>query len=276
MSKQTPPPRRLSITDIVAMKGKTPIVSLTAYTAPMAALLDEHIDLFIVGDSLGMVLYGLPSTLQVDMAMMVRHGRAVVDHSSKACVVVDMPFGSYQASKAPAFDNASRLLSETGCNAVKLEGGNEMVDTVHFLVERGIPVMAHIGLKPQHVQQMGGYKWQGKTPQTQQALKDQAKAFEQAGAFSLLLEGTHEATAAEITEAATIPTIGIGASPQCDGQVVVTEDMLGLFDTTPKFVKRYGALREDIHHAAGAYAKDVRSRSFPENAHCFGVEKDKD
>lgn len=263
--------KRLMITDLMAMKNQTPIVCLTAYAANMAALLDHHIDCFIVGDSLGMVLYGYESTLGVSIKTMIKHGKTVVSHSKRACVVVDLPFGSYQASPQQAFETASRVIAQTGCQAVKLEGGLEMVETVAFLVARGIPVMAHIGLKPQHLNQMGGYKYQGRTSQAATLLLDEALAFEKAGAFCLLLEGIKESVAKDITAQARIPTIGIGASVSCDGQVLVTDDMLGLTPRTPKFVKRYLNAQELIDKAVSDYAADVRARAFPTLDHSFGT-----
>ena len=262
---------RLSITDLQAMKGKTPIVSLTAYSAPVARMLNDHVDCIIMGDSLGMVLYGLPSTLPVSLEMMIRHGQTVVAHTNRPCVVVDMPFGSYQASTEQAFLNASRVMQETGCQAIKLEGGMEMVETVSFLASRGIPVMAHIGLKPQHLNSMGGYKYQGRTDAAHQLLLQEADAFTKAGAFALLLEGIKESVAREITAAAPIPTIGIGASPACDGQVIVLEDMIGLTEQPPRFAPVYANVREPMEQAIARYAEEVRARTFPEMKHCFGT-----
>lgn len=263
--------RRLSITDLQAMKGEQPIVSLTAYSAPIAQMLDEHIDCIIMGDSLGMVLYGMESTLPVSMEMMMLHGKTVVANTKRSCVVVDMPYGSYQASPEQAFLNASRLMIETGCQAVKLEGGMEMVDTVAFLTARGIPVMAHIGLKPQHMNTMGGFKYQGRSEDAQQQLMKEAHAFVKAGAFALLLEGMKESLAREITQAVPVPTIGIGASPDCDGQVLVTDDLLGLTARQPKFVELYANLGDQMREAISRYASDVRSRQFPQLKHCFGT-----
>ncbi len=273
MSTQSTSTRRISIHDIMAMKGQTPIVSLTAYSAPIARILDAHIDLFIVGDSLGMVCYGMDTTLPVTLDMMIRHGKTVVDNSSRALVVVDMPFGSYQSSPQQAFDNAAQLIAQSGAQAIKLEGGMEMVETVSFLTSRAIPVMAHIGLKPQHVNSMGGYKYQGRDSAAQTHLMAEAKAFEGAGAFAILIEGTQEALSADITRALRIPTIGIGASPDCDGQVLVTDDMIGLMPTTPRFVQRFGAIGDAIDKAAADYAAATRARSFPTLDHCFGVKK---
>lgn len=260
---------RLSVVDIGALKGQTPIVVLTAYSAPYAALLDSHVDILLVGDSLGMVLYGMETTLGVTLDMMIAHGKAVVSHSHHACVIVDMPFASYQTSKEQAFTNCARVLAETGCQAVKLEGGLEMTDTVAFLVERGIPVMAHIGLKPQQINVMGGYKYQGRGDDAAKRMVNEAHAFQKAGAFALLIEGTAEPLAARISKELSIPTIGIGASAQCDGQVLVTEDMLGLFEQTPRFVKRFGTLRSAIETSVKDYASAVRDGSFPATEHCF-------
>lgn len=265
---------RLHITDLAAMKGHTPIVSLTAYSAPIARLLDPHIDCFIVGDSLGMVCYGHDSTLGVTVDMMIRHGRTVVTHSQRACIVIDMPFGSYQASPHQAFEQAARVLCETGAQAVKLEGGAEMADTVRFLVQRGVPVMAHIGLKPQHYHTMGGYKYQGRGEDGRAQVLADAAAMVEAGAFGLLLEGLAEPVAREVTQQVPVPTIGIGASPQCDGQVLVTDDLLGLTPKAPRFAQRYADLADSISQAAQRYAGDVRARRFPELSHCFGVSGD--
>lgn len=256
------------------MKGRTPIVSLTAYSAPVARLLDPHIDCFIVGDSLGMVLYGLPSTLGVTVEMMIAHGRCVVQHSARACVIIDLPFGSYQASHEQAFLTASRILNETGAQAVKLEGGAEMSSTVAFLAQRGVPVMAHIGLKPQYLHAMGGYKYQGRGETGRQQLLDEAALMQQSGAFALLMEGVVEPVAREITKISAIPTIGIGASPACDGQVLVTDDVIGLTPQPPRFVQQFGAVGTAIDDAVKAYAEAVRNGTFPEMKHCFGVKKD--
>jgi 3-methyl-2-oxobutanoate hydroxymethyltransferase len=262
--------KRLTIRDLQAMKGVKPIVSLTAYTAPMAKLLDPHVDLFIVGDSLGMTLYGMESTLPVTMDMMIAHGSAVVRASERACVLVDMPFGSYQESKEQAYANAARILKETGAQCVKIEGGSELADTYAHLSSRGIPVMAHIGLMPQHVQTLGGYKYQGRDDEAKAAILQQALEVERAGAFALLLEGLDASLAESITLNVSIPTIGIGASPACNGQVLVTEDMLGLFERTPKFVKTYANIRDEIENAVSQYKQEVESRSFPTADHCFG------
>lgn len=266
--------KRVTIRDIRARKGAEPVVVLTAYTAPIARLLDPHVDVLLVGDSLGMVLYGMDTTLGVTLDMMINHGQAVMRGSSRACVVVDMPFASYQESKEQAFRNAARVMVETGCTAVKLEGGREMAETIHFLSGRGIPVMAHIGLKPQSVHAAGGFRAQGRGNAEAAAIIDDAVAIEQAGAFSVVVEGTMEPVARSLSAQLGIPTIGIGASPACDGQVLVTEDILGLFsDFTPKFVKRYTDLSIPISDAVAAYAAEVKSRAFPGPEHCFGLPK---
>ncbi len=268
------PKNALSVPDIAARKGSTPIVCLTAYTTPMARLLDPHVDVLLVGDSLGMVLYGMETTLPVTLDMMVNHGAAVVRGSDHACVTVDLPFAAYQESPAVAYRSCARVLAETGCDAVKLEGGVEMAETVRFLTERSIPVMGHVGLKPQSVRAMGGYKVQGRGEDGARKIIDDAKAIAEAGAFSLVVEGTMEKVARAITSAIDVPTIGIGASAACDGQVLVTEDILGLFtDFTPKFVKRYADIGADIEEAVRGFAKDVRARRFPGDEHCFGSKR---
>ena len=265
---------RISVPDLRARKGGEPIVCLTAYTTPMAQRLDDHCDLLLVGDSLGMVVYGMDSTLSVTVDMMVNHGKAVLRGAKNACVVVDLPFGSYQESKEQAFRTASHILAETGCAAVKLEGGAEMADTIEFLSARGVPVMAHIGLMPQQVNTMGGFKSQGRDDDAAIKMINDAKTVAKAGAFSVVVEGTVEAVARRITKAIDVPTIGIGASVACDGQVLVTEDILGLFsDFTPKFVKRYANLGDAVSEAVGQYADDVRNRKFPADEHCFGIPK---
>jgi 3-methyl-2-oxobutanoate hydroxymethyltransferase len=256
--------RRRTSRDIRLMKGQIPIVMLTAYTAPMAQLLDPHVDLLLVGDSLGMVLYGMETTLGVTLEMMIAHGQAVMRGSQKACVIIDMPFGSYQESPQVAFRAASRVMQQTGAGGVKLEGGVEMAETVHFLAERGIPVMGHVGLKPQSVNSLGGFRAQGRTSDEADRVMRDAKAIAAAGAFSLVIEGTVEPVARKVSDAVAIPTIGIGASPACDGQVLVAEDMLGMGgDRVPKFVKRYADLAGVIDAAAGDFAAEVRARSFP-------------
>ena len=264
----TPAPmKRLTVPAIQRRKadGRTaePLVMLTAYTARQAQLLDPHCDLLLVGDSLGQVIYGLPSTLPVTLDMMIAHGAAVVRGSYHAVVVVDLPFGSYEASPAHAFAAAARVLAETGCAAVKLEGGAAMAETIAFLTARGIPVMAHVGLTPQAVNALGGYGARGKSQQEHEKIVADGHAIAAAGAFAVVIEGVLEPIAVALTQSLEIPTIGIGASAQCDGQVLVTEDMLGMFERVPRFVKRYEAIAETISGAAARYAQDVRSRAFP-------------
>ncbi|MFM0643250.1 3-methyl-2-oxobutanoate hydroxymethyltransferase [Paraburkholderia bryophila] len=265
---------RKTTIDIRALKGVGRLVSLTAYSAPMAKLVDPYVDVIIVGDSVGMVLYGMPSTLGVTLDMMIAHGKAVVRASGNACVVVDLPFATYQASPAEAFRSAARLLAETDAQAVKLEGGVEMAETVRFLCERGVPVMAHIGLMPQQANAMGGFKAQGIDERSAQRIFDAALAMEQAGAFCVVIEGTAEALAKRITEVLQVPTIGIGASPACDGQVLVAEDMLGAFSAyAPRFVKQYADTNAVMEDAIRQYADEVRSGAFPESKHCFAYGK---
>ena len=266
MSRQSPSrddQRPLTVPAIRARKGGEPIVALTAYTARMAELLDPHCDILLVGDSLGMVIYGLPSTLGVTLRMMIDHGAAVVRGARRALVVIDMPFGSYEESPAQAFRNAARVLAETGASAVKLEGGRRMAETIRFLVERGVPVLGHVGLTPQAVHALGGYGAQGRRRDEWQALIEDAAAVADAGAFAIVIEGVVEPLARRMSEAVPVPTIGIGASAACDGQILVSEDMLGLFARTPRFVRRYAALGEEIAEAARRYAEDVRARRFP-------------
>lgn len=254
---------------IMAQKGGTPIVSLTAYTTPIARLVDEHCDIALVGDSVGMVMHGLPSTLGVTLEMMIMHGKAVRRGVEKAMIVVDMPFGSYEEGKEQAFRNAARVMVETGCGAVKLEGGEHMAETIGFLTSRGIPVMAHVGLTPQSVNTFGGYGVQGRGIAGEKIMRD-ARAVADAGAFSVVLEKIPEPLARSITASVHIPTIGIGASPACDGQVLVVDDILGIFtDFKPKFVHRYGELGEAAEAAIAAYAGDVRARRFPAMEHTF-------
>ena len=240
-----------------------PIVMLTAYTARQAQLLDAHCDLLLVGDSLGQVIYGLPSSVPVTLDMMAAHGAAVVRGSYHAVVVVDMPFGSYEQSPAQAFANASRLLKETGCAGVKLEGGEAMAETVAFLVQRGVPVIGHVGLTPQAVNVLGGYNSRGRDAAEAKKIVADAVALDRAGAFAVVVEGVVEPIAVEVTRALACPTIGIGGSAQCDGQVLVTEDMLGMFERVPRFVKRYAEVGEVISDAVARYAADVRARTFP-------------
>ena len=260
----TPAPmKRLTIPAIRNRKGKDPIVMLTAYTTRMAQLLDPHCDVLLVGDSLGQVIYGLPSTLPVTLDMMIAHGAAVVRGSYHSVVIVDMPFGSYEASPEQAFESAARVLAETGAAGVKMEGGQTLAPTVEFLTRRGIPVMGHIGLTPQAVNALGGYGARGRTNAEHGQILDDARAIADAGAFGIVAEGVVENLANEITAAVSVPVIGIGASSQCDGQVLVTEDMLGMFERTPRFVKRFDDLAGRISAAVETYAAEVRSRSFP-------------
>jgi len=260
----TPAPmRRLTVPAIRQRKGKEPLVMLTAYTVRMAQLLDPHCDMLLVGDSLGQVIYGLESTVPVSLDMMCAHGAAVVRGSYHSLVIVDMPFGSYEASPEAAFASAARILKDTGAAAVKLEGGVAMAETIAFLSARGIPVMAHVGLTPQAVNALGGYGARGRSAAEKAKILRDAKAVDDAGCFALVIEGVVEPIAVEITRAVSCPTIGIGASAQCDGQVLVAEDMLGLFERVPRFVKRFGAMADEISAAAAAYAADVRSRAFP-------------
>jgi 3-methyl-2-oxobutanoate hydroxymethyltransferase len=268
---------KVTVTDIRARKGGDPLVCLTAYTSLTAQLLDENTDLLLVGDSLGMVLYGLNDTLGVTLDMMIAHGKAVMRGANMACVIVDMPFGSYQESPQMAFRNAARVMKEVGCAGVKLEGGSEMAETIDFLTKRGIPVLAHVGLLPQSVNTAGGFRSHGKEDIEAERILADAIAVAEAGAFATVVEGTVEPLARRITESIPIPTIGIGASPACDGQILVTEDLVGLFsDFTPKFVKRYADLGQQIADAAKNYSDDVRSGAFPGPEHCFGMRRTKD
>ena len=257
------PVRRLTVPAIAKRKGGEPIVMLTAYTARMAQLLDPHCDMLLVGDSLGQVIYGLDTTVRVTIEMMCAHGAAVVRGSYRSVVVVDMPFGSYEASPAQAFESAARIMKETGAAAVKLEGGVAMAETIAFLATRGIPVVGHVGLTPQAVNALGGYGARGKSPAEHDKILGDARAVADAGAFALVIEGVMEPLARAITEAVGCPTIGIGASPACDGQVLVVDDMLGMFERVPRFVKRFDDLAARIDATARAYAEAVRDRSFP-------------
>lgn len=257
------PVRRITVPQIRARKGGTPIVSLTSYHAHTAAIVDRHADFILVGDSLGMVMHGMESTLGVTLDMMITHGKAVVRGTKRALVVVDMPFGTYEESPSEAFRNAAHVMRETQCQAVKLEGGARMSETIRYLVDRGIPVMAHIGLTPQSTNVMGGFKTQGRDEATWAHHINDAKAVAEAGAFAVVVEGVVEPLAQEITRAVEIPTIGIGASAACDGQILVLEDMLGLNPRPPKFVKVYGSLGEMIEKAVADYAAEVKDRAFP-------------
>jgi 3-methyl-2-oxobutanoate hydroxymethyltransferase len=263
--------QRLTAPDIGQRKGGEPIVSLTAYHAHTASIIDPYVDFLLVGDSLGMVMHGYESTVPVPLDLMIMHGAAVVRGSSHALIVVDMPFGSYEESPAIAFRNAARVMKETGCGAVKIEGGARMAETVRYLTERGIPVMAHIGLTPQSVNVMGGFKTQGRRQEEWAAIEADAQAVSQAGAFAVVLEGMAELLAARITRQIPIPTIGIGASASCDGQILVLEDMLGLSPRVPKFVKKFAELGAAIETAVKAYTDEVRSRAFPGPEHVYAM-----
>src|SRR5438105_5666503 len=263
-------PKRLSVTQIGSRKGGDKPVCLTAYPSSVARLLDHEVDLLLVGDSLAMTVYGFASTLPIGLDTMIAHGTAVVRSTEQALVVVDLPFGSYQASPADAFRAAARVLAETGCTAVKLEGGEEMAETVAFLSARGVPVMGHVGLTPQAVNALGGYRSRGHAPGEYQKIMRDGIAIAEAGAFSLVIEGVAESLARELTEAVAVPTIGIGGSPACDGQILVIDDMLGLFtEFTPKFVRRYRELGDEIRAAARDYAEDVRHGRFPAEEHTY-------
>jgi 3-methyl-2-oxobutanoate hydroxymethyltransferase len=264
--------RRTTVPQIRARKGGEPIACLTAYTAPVAKHLDPHLDLLLVGDSMAMVIYGMDSTVGVTVDMMIAHGKAVVRATEQALVVVDLPFGSYQESPQQAFRTAAKVMAETGCQAIKIEGGREMAETVRFLTERGVPVLAHVGLMPQSVNTAGGFKARGRDDAEAQRIIADAEAIAEAGAFAIVVEGTLEPVAREITRRVDVPTIGIGASPSCDGQILVTDDLVGMFtDFKPKFVKRYANLGDELQKAAAAFADDVRNRRFPEPEQCFGI-----
>ncbi|MBM1816163.1 3-methyl-2-oxobutanoate hydroxymethyltransferase [Pseudosulfitobacter pseudonitzschiae] len=263
------PLKALDAAAIRARKGGTPLVCLTAYTTPVARIADTQCDLVLVGDSVGMVLHGMASTLSVTMEMMVLHGQAVARGLERALMVVDMPFGSYEESPQQALRNAVRIMAETGAGAVKLEGGRHMAETIGFLVQRGIPVMGHVGLTPQSVNTLGGYRVQGKGDDAAR-IRDDARAVSEAGAFSVVLEKVPAALSDQITAEIDIPTVGIGASAGCDGQILVIDDMLGLFaDFKPRFVKRYADLAGDATAAVQAYAEEVRARQFPAAEHVF-------
>jgi 3-methyl-2-oxobutanoate hydroxymethyltransferase len=265
---------RITIPQLVSRKGGEPIAVLTAYTAPIARLIDPHVDVILVGDSLGMVVYGFTSTLPVTLDMMIAHGRAVVAASSRAAVVVDLPFGAYQESPVQAYRAAARVMAETGCDAVKLEGGVEMAETIAFLTSRGIPVMGHVGLTPQSVHALGGYKARGRTQADAERIIAGAVAVAQAGAFSIVIEGTIDSVSRQATESVAIPTIGIGASASCDGQVLVIDDVLGLSgDFKPRLARRYVDLGSQIAEAARLYAADVKSHRFPGPENVYGISK---
>ena len=265
--------KRLTAPDIRSRKGGLPIVMLTSYHAHTARIVDRHCDVILVGDSLGMVMHGFETTIPVTLDMMILQGHAVMRGSRRALVVIDMPFGSYEASKEQAFLSAARVMKETGCGAIKVEGGQRMSETIAFLVERGIPVMGHVGLTPQSINAIGGFKAQGRDPADWERIEADARAVADAGAFAVVLEAVAEPLAARITGEIAIPTIGIGASPICDGQVLVLEDMLGLSPRVPKFVKRFTDLGPSIDAAVEAYATEVRARTFPGSAHVYAMKK---
>jgi 3-methyl-2-oxobutanoate hydroxymethyltransferase len=265
--------RRMTSTALKERKGGDRIVALTAYTTPMAALLDPHADLILVGDSVGMVLHGLPDTIGVTLDMMAMHGRAVMRGASRALVAVDLPFGSYEASPVRAYDSAARLLKETGCQAVKVEACEGIADTVSFLVGRGIPVIGHVGLRPQAMNVEGGFKAKGRDERERARVLAEARATDEAGAFAIVVEGVTEALGAEITQAVGAVTIGIGAGVACDGQILVTDDMLGMFEWTPKFVRRYADLRTVVNDAVVRYADDVRNARFPGERETYRLNK---
>jgi 3-methyl-2-oxobutanoate hydroxymethyltransferase len=268
MSKQVQS-RRVSVPDIRAQKGREKIVCLTAYTAPIAALLDPHVDLLLVGDSVGMVVHGLTTPTAVTLEMMILHGQAVVRGSSHALIVIDLPFGSFEGSREQAYASAVRVMKETGCQAVKIEAGEVLAPTIAFLVRRGVPVMGHVGLRPQAVHIDGGFKTKGRDEDERVRVIAEARAVDEAGCFAIVLEGVAESLAAEITRTVRVPTIGIGASPHCDGQILVTDDMLGVFEWSPKFVRRYADLRTTITGAVERYAADVRAVTFPGDAEVY-------
>lgn len=265
--------RRISVPDIVARKGQEPIVCLTAYDAPTAAIMDAHCDLLLVGDSVGMAVHGLPNTVGVTLDMMILHGQAVMRGARRAMVVVDMPFGSYEGGREAAYDNCVRVMQETGAQALKLETSAVLAPTVEYLVQRGIPIMGHIGLRPQASLVEGGFKAKGRTDAERERVLAEARATADAGAFCIVIEGVAEGLAREITALIDKPTIGIGASAACDGQILVVSDMLGLFDWTPKFVRKYADLRGEIDRAVSTYAEDVRARRFPAEVETYFSKK---
>jgi 3-methyl-2-oxobutanoate hydroxymethyltransferase len=267
--------KRLTAPDIRARKGGDPIVMLTSYHAHTASLVDKYCDVILVGDSLGMVMHGLETTVPVTLDMMILQGHAVMRGSERALVVVDMPFGSYEASREQAFMSAARVMKETGCGAIKMEGGARMAETIRFLVERGVPVMAHVGLTPQSINTIGSFRAQGRDEADWGPIEQDAIAVAEAGAFSMVVEAVAEPLGRKITASVAIPTIGIGASAACDGQVLVLEDMLGLSARVPKFVKRYGDLGPGIEKAVADYAAEVRSRAFPGPEHVYAMKAKK-
>ncbi len=268
MSLQTKIKRKMP-SDIRASKHKTPLVCLTAYDVGMAEFIDPECDIILVGDSVGMVVHGLPDTLSVTLEMMILHGKAVMRGSNSALIAIDMPFGCYEKSVEQAFSSASKLITETGCQAVKIEGGSYIANTIEFLVQRGVPVIGHVGLLPQSVRMMGGYKIQGRSKESAKRILEDAKKIEQSGAFALVIEGVKEEVAEQITHAISIPTIGIGASVKCDGQILVLPDMLGMNEQVPKFVKKYANIKHYVKMAVKEYAEDIRQRKFPAKDHIY-------
>jgi 3-methyl-2-oxobutanoate hydroxymethyltransferase len=266
--------RRVTAPDIAKRKGGEPIVALTAYHAHTARIIDPYVDLLLVGDSLGMVMHGYETTVPVPLDLMIMHARAVVRGSTTALVVVDMPFGSYEESPAVAFRNAARVMKETGCGAIKLEGGRHMAETVRYLTDRGIPVMSHIGLTPQAINTIGSFKPRGRFRSEWAAFEEDARSIADAGAFAVVLEALAELLAARITRQIAIPTIGIGASAECDGQILVLEDMLGLSPRVPRFVKEYAQIGAAIESAVKSFAGDVRNRAFPGAEHTYPMADD--
>ena len=265
--------RRLAAPNIRGRKGGEPLVCLTAYDAPTAEILDPHCDLLLVGDSVGMVVHGLPNTVGVTLEMMILHGQAVMRGSKRAMVVIDMPFGSYEGGKEIAYENCARVMKETGAQGVKLESGPTVPETIAYLVQRGIPVMGHVGLRPQAVLTDGAFKAKGKTEEERLRVLAEAEATADAGAFAVVVEGVAEGLAREVTDAIDKPTVGIGASAACDGQILVVSDMLGMFGWTPKFVRRYADLRGEIDRAVAGYAADVRARRFPAEVETYFSKK---
>ncbi len=261
--------QRLTIPQIMARKGGEPLVCLTAYDAPTAEIIDPYCDIILVGDSVGMVVHGLSSTVGVSLDMMIMHAQAVMRRSTNAVVVVDLPFGSYEDSPITAFKSASHVMMQTGCQAVKIESGSYAAETISYLVERGIPVMAHVGLRPQSINVLGSFRARGRTQAVAQLIRDEAQVASDAGAFAVVVEGVSESLSTEITRMIAIPTIGIGASAQCDGQILVTPDMLGLFPITPKFVKKYANQRAIMVKAVQNYAQEVKTRAFPSEEYVY-------
>ena len=272
MSAQSFKPR-MTAPQITARKGGEPIVCLTAYDAPSAAIMDEHCDLILVGDSVGMVVHGLTTTVGVTLDMMILHGQAVMRGAHQAFVVVDLPFGSYEDSPETAFKNAARVMMETGCQAVKIESGSYAAETIAYLVERGIPVMSHVGLRPQSANVLGGFRARGRRKVVADEIIENAIAADKAGSFAVVVEGVSEELADKVTRAVKIPTIGIGASANCDGQILVTPDMLGMFERVPKFVKKYGTQRADMSDAVKRYAEEVKARKFPADENLYHFKK---